>query len=202
MSMEVYLIIEPLAPSFNKAASNYVLGCALCTPMGDGFLRIDAIDSARVTSVARVPDHPDSCQEATMLLLEPEISGQSEIATRAQDNIARPQPAGDVVSAQADEFLEEVYRLDHSGETQSATFKVFDYMESLLDKRSFDVCNKLLERVDVNRLSPSLMRSFLTITHPAKDQLPERKRLFTLIEDELTRTRGREIATRLLCKLS
>lgn len=127
--MEVCLGSNPFAPSsrspdlvgkrssVNEVVRNYVLGCALGIPMRDGFLWIPTIHSARVTSVASVPYHPYSSRGDAMLLLEPGFHGPTESAARTQADIARPQPAGDVVSAQADEFLEEVARLDHSEST-------------------------------------------------------------------------------------
>jgi hypothetical protein len=105
-------------------------------------------------------------------------------------------------NAQADEFLEGVYRLDALDETQLATFKVFDHVERLLHEGAFDVCNTLIERIDVTRLSSSLMRSFLTITLAAKDSLPSRTKLLGRIESEMTRIRGSEITRRLLSRLA
>jgi hypothetical protein len=104
-------------------------------------------------------------------------------------------------NAEADEFLEGVYQLDKLGETQLASFRVFDQIESFLYEGAFPVCNSLLERIVVTRLSTSLMRSFLTITFPAKDKLPSRATLFGHIEREMTRIRGAEITRRLLSKL-
>jgi hypothetical protein len=104
-------------------------------------------------------------------------------------------------NAEADEFLDGVYQLDELGETQLATFRVFDQIESLLHEGAFTVCDTLLERIVVRRLSTSLMRSFLTITFPAKDKLPSRAKLLGQIQSEMTRIRGAEITRRLLSKL-
>ena len=60
-----------------------------------------------------------------------------------------------------DEFLGEVYRLDASKDLGDATDRVYDHIEQLLYEGSFKVCDQILERVDVDRLSTALMREYI-----------------------------------------
>jgi hypothetical protein len=114
----------------------------------------------------------------------------------------RDEDVAEMKNAQADEFLEEIYRFEKLGESQVAAFKVYDHIEKLLHVGAFGLCNTLLERVDAAKLTTSLMRSFLTITFLAKDRLPARASLFTSIQGEMTRIRGEEITRRLLSRLA
>src|SRR5207253_4007045 len=90
---------------------------------------------------------------------------------------SRPVPVDDILNAQADEFLAEVYRLDHAN-IQAASFKVYDRMERLLFRASYSLCDRILARANVERFSTTVMRSFLTITWEAMAKLKERKNFY------------------------
>lgn len=105
-------------------------------------------------------------------------------------------------TAQAASFLDDVYRLVDAGDLQSATDRVFDHIDRLLCENSFDICDTILQQVDVERLPTALMRSFLTITAPAKDHLPSRQPLFERIEQEMMRQKGPEMTQRLIGRLA
>ncbi len=98
-------------------------------------------------------------------------------------------------------FLEEVYGLAVH-DLQSATDRVFDKIDRLLCDASEDVCDEILARVDVTRLPTALLRSFLTITAPAKGKLPSRRSFFAKAYGEMERQRGPEMAQRLLGRLA
>jgi hypothetical protein len=98
------------------------------------------------------------------------------------------------------EFLGEVYRLDASNPS-AATDRVYDHIEQLLYEGSFKVCDQILERIDVDRLSTALMRSFLTITAPARDELKARSDLYTRIQKAMIGRIGEEKTGRLLSRL-
>jgi hypothetical protein len=100
-----------------------------------------------------------------------------------------------------DEFLGEVYRLDASKDLGAATDRVYDHIEQLLYEGSFNVCDQILERVDVDRLSTALMRSFLTITAPASDELKARNDLYARIKTAMIDRIGEEKTRRLLSRL-
>ncbi len=69
----------------------------------------------------------------------------SQLVT-AEGDTSRQFQIDDVVVAQVDEFLEEVYRLASAGEDRSTTNRVFDHIENLLYHGSFRACDLVLER--------------------------------------------------------
>ena len=118
------------------------------------------------------------------------------------DEISRPIPREEITRRQADDFLAQVYQLDAAGEVQAATDNVFDYVDKLLSIGMFDVVNEILKRVRAQKLSTSLMRSFLTITFAAKRHLMEREDFFERVEVEMISRRGTEVTKRLISRLS
>jgi len=116
--------------------------------------------------------------------------------------VSRPIPLEEIIRRQADEFLAQLYQLDAAGDLQSATDKAFDYIDRLLSLGMFGVSNEILKRVQVERLSTSLMRSLLTITFAAKRHLQDREDFFEQVEKEMTSRRGPEVTTRLLSRLA
>lgn len=98
-------------------------------------------------------------------------------------------------------FLENVYTLAPH-DLQTATDRVFDTIDRLLCNDRADVCNNILSCVDVTRLPSAILRSFLTITAPAKDKLSARPAFFAKALAEVTRQRGADMAQRLLGRLA
>ena|GEM_PF-5791653 len=96
------------------------------------------------------------------------------------------------------DFLEAIYSLAKTNETQHATDMIFYRIDKLLCKAEFEQCDGLLRQLDIRRLPTSLMRSFLTITYPAKDKLKSRTSLFASIREEFIRQRGEAKTKRLL----
>jgi hypothetical protein len=112
-------------------------------------------------------------------------------------------PGGEaIVRVNIRDFLEDVYGLAARGDLQSATDRVFDTIDRLLCDGSDDICDEILSRVDVPRLPTGVIRSFLTITAPAKERLPSRPSFFAKAQREVTRLRGADMAQRLLGKLA
>jgi hypothetical protein len=101
-----------------------------------------------------------------------------------------------------DEFLEKVYSLAGVGDLQGATDAIFETVDRSLQEGAFSACNEILQRVDVLRLPTAPMRSFLTITAAAKDQLPARKIYYDWVLSEMIRLNGNEMAQRLLGQLA
>ena len=118
------------------------------------------------------------------------------------DEVSRPISVEEIIRRQADEFLAQLYDLDAAGELQAVTDTVFDYIDRLLSLGMFEVCNEILKRVQVERLSTSLMRSLLTITFAAKRYLKDREDFFERVAKEMTSKRGPEVADRLLRRLA
>lgn len=98
-------------------------------------------------------------------------------------------------------FLEEVYQLDKDGNKQDAGDKVFGFIDNLLSEGLFDTCNEILARVDISKLSTSIMRAFLEITYAARDKLAVRSTLYHKIMKEMIAKRGEQMARRLLGRL-
>ena len=67
-----------------------------------------------------------------------------------------------------EEFLDTVYLLNNVNETRRAIDIVFDCFNGLLERGNQATCNKILAKVDVRRISSTLMVAFLSITLPAK----------------------------------
>lgn len=97
-------------------------------------------------------------------------------------------------------FLEDVYDIGQR-DIQAATDKVFDTIDRLLCDGREDLCDEILASVEVARLPSALLRSFLTITAPAKDRLRSRSSFFAKAFDEVKRQRGLDLAKRLLGRL-
>jgi hypothetical protein len=106
------------------------------------------------------------------------------------------------LNRRADSFLNEVYSLDDSGQSQLATLSVFDYLEGKLFVGEFEFCDRVLEKADVARLSTSLMRAFLTITAASKANLSARPDFYSRVDVAMSRVRGAEITKRLIGSLS
>ncbi len=87
-------------------------------------------------------------------------------------------------------FLDRVLRLDRSKEVQVATDQVYDVFDRLLTERALETCDRILMQVDISKFSTSLLRSFLTITAAAKEELKERSPFFARVEKEMIRQRG------------
>lgn len=98
-------------------------------------------------------------------------------------------------------FLSEVYRLSQFGDTDTAGFKIYDFLDRVLIDGFFAVCDSILSKVDVDKLDTKLMRSFLSITIPAKRKLPSRALLYKRIEAKMLVLRGPEKTRRILANL-
>jgi hypothetical protein len=66
----------------------------------------------------------------------------------------------------------------------------------------FDVANEILKRIQVEKLSTSLMRSLLTITLPAKRHLKDRDDFVDRVENAMLTKRGLDVTKRLLSRLA
>jgi hypothetical protein len=98
-------------------------------------------------------------------------------------------------------FLAEMYRLAAAGQEDAAMDTVFDHVNTLLMAGLFAHCDQLLRTVEVEKLPPVLLISFLTITAAARSKLAERVAYYGRAKTEITRRRGEEAAARLLAGL-
>lgn len=124
--------------------------------------------------------------------------------TRTEETLTHPiaLPRIDtILEAQLSDFLAQVEALDKVS-VQAATFKVYDLIEQLLFDRSFRLCDRILRRLDVSRLSTTVLRAFLTITWEHRLDLEERAGLYERVRCRMLEIRGPEVTERLLSRLA
>lgn len=121
---------------------------------------------------------------------------------REEENIARQPTKEDRARRHIDTFLKEVYSLSQIGDTDTAGFQIFDFLDRVLLDGFFAVCNDVLSTVNIDKLDTKLMRSFLSITAPAKGKLPARAALFKNIEAKMKSLRGEEKTRRIIGNLA
>jgi hypothetical protein len=98
------------------------------------------------------------------------------------------------------EFLNKLYLLSEALEEHKASDEVFNFMDDSLLDEDFDACNESLSQVQVEKILPSSMVSFLIVTRRAKDKLPARAEFLEKAVEALTQERGKEKAEKLLGK--
>jgi hypothetical protein len=98
-------------------------------------------------------------------------------------------------------FLAEISRLAAAAQEDAAMDAIFDHVNALLMAGQFARCDELLRLIDVDKVPPVLLISFLTITAPAKDKLAERGHFYDRAKAEIVRRRGPETTARLLVGL-
>jgi hypothetical protein len=101
-----------------------------------------------------------------------------------------------------DRFLEEVYIQVSAGRVPAAMDAVFDHLDRLLNDGLFGVCDKLLARVDLERMPSSVRRAFLAVTRPAKQELPARAAFYNEALRLLSQERGEQTARKMLNSLA
>lgn len=79
-------------------------------------------------------------------------------------------------------WLYDALDLERTGRRDRALDIIYTEIDKLLRRGEFDICNRLLELLDVNNLSPSLLIAFLTITLPAHERLPARGEFYSRVE--------------------
>ncbi len=95
-------------------------------------------------------------------------------------------------------FFDEVCGLAGRGEEDRAIDVIFEHVNSLLIEGRFEACDRILAEVEIARIPPVLMISFLTITAAAKPQLHNRDSFFRNVAGVIARERGARAAERLL----
>jgi hypothetical protein len=97
-------------------------------------------------------------------------------------------------------ILDRLYQFNID-DIEIATDLLYDHLDQLLCRGEFTECDRILQEADVSRLSSSLMRSLLTVTYPARDQLPSRPGLYERVEQQLLEQRGEALTARLISRL-
>ncbi len=103
---------------------------------------------------------------------------------------------------ESEDFLETVNVYIAAGKIAAAMDSIIDHVDMLLNDDMFGVCNRLILKVDLQRLPSSLRRAFLMITHAAKDKLPARAALYQQALKLLSEERGAETAKNMLKTLA
>ena len=83
-------------------------------------------------------------------------------------------------------WINEAVDFERNGRRDRALDIVFTEMDKLLRKGDFDLCNRILELLDVDNLSPNLLIAFLTITLRAHERLPARAILYSRVEERFS----------------
>jgi hypothetical protein len=104
----------------------------------------------------------------------------------------------DIREMESDDFLEEVYLQVSSGRVAAAMDAVIDHIDRLLNDGLFGVCDKLLEKVRLDRMPSNVRRAFLMVTSPAKDKLPARAAFYDEALRLLSLERGEDTARQML----
>ncbi len=82
-------------------------------------------------------------------------------------------------------WLYEALDLERNGRRDRALDIIFSEVDKLFRNGDFDTCNKMLDLLDANRLSPNLLVAFLTITLSAHAWLPAREAFYFRVEKRL-----------------
>jgi len=82
-----------------------------------------------------------------------------------------------------EDFLDQVYL--NTDQRDLCMDLIFDHINDLLLQGDFETCDEILEQLEIDKLSPCLMISFLTITVAARSKLKERNNLFHLMQQNI-----------------
>jgi hypothetical protein len=81
--------------------------------------------------------------------------------------------------------LSTLYELCERQQANPAIDFVLEALDELIQRREYDRCNKILDAVDVGRLSVHAMLTFLAVTLRGKAVLPSRSGFFERVERRL-----------------
>jgi hypothetical protein len=99
--------------------------------------------------------------------------------------------------SEARNILNAVYFADQTDQ-QESSFIIHHNFEDLCWSGKFEIIDEVLKSVDLKLVSTTVMRSLLSASYWASDELIERDALFDRIMPEMIRRRGEDIAHRLL----
>jgi len=75
---------------------------------------------------------------------------------------------------------------------------VFDTLDDLMISGKHSICNRILERIDIERWPDDILLGILTITLSWKAQLPSRISFYFLVKEKLSKTYHEQEAHRIL----
>lgn len=85
--------------------------------------------------------------------------------------------------------------------SKEETIDIFKLLGTLLYNKQYVECDKILSELKVKDLSTCSMRSYLVITHNAKNFLPSRPNLYSKIYDAMCQLKGKQATEHLLSRL-
>ena len=97
-------------------------------------------------------------------------------------------------------FCDTVYLLSDADKVRQAIDVIFQTINKILNRCNFQLCDRILGEIDVQRLSSPLMVGFLSITLASKEFLVARPNFYARVHEKLTSERGLEATNRLLGK--
>lgn len=100
-----------------------------------------------------------------------------------------------------DHFLDELYELNSTNDTDRAVDFTFATMHWWLAQGGTKVCDAILDKVDVSRLGTDSILAFLAITFSARNQLRRRKAYYERAKRAVRKNCGWVLAHRLLSPL-
>lgn len=99
------------------------------------------------------------------------------------------------------EFISHLYKLDDDDDIDNMLDFVYEFMDDNFTAGNFELCNQILEQVDVKKLSIHAHLALLTTSSWAKSKLPYRETLYQSIYAELQEFMSVEKINRLLTGL-
>jgi hypothetical protein len=118
------------------------------------------------------------------------------------DNATSSLTEEDIRETESDEFLETIYVQVSSRRVSGAIYAVIDHLDRLMNDGLFGVCNRLLAKVELERLPSNVRRAFLMVTKPAKEKLSMRPVFYNEALRLLSAERGEETARKMLKTLA
>ncbi|OWK45757.1 hypothetical protein FRUB_02088 [Fimbriiglobus ruber] len=101
-------------------------------------------------------------------------------------------------AASAESFLDELYGLVRQNKKDEAADLLYDHFHDILTACDYEQCRDIFRFADVKKLTTSLMRSFLSLTFRAKEEIWTRPAFFETALAEITRQQDGTRAARLV----
>jgi hypothetical protein len=188
------LYVRVLADSFSDIVERLPQQCFVSVPR------------VRASTSMRLKRHPILCQNFADQNDEPEEPGENESASKVFKTqtgaVNSTEFSGETSnSGTVAAFLDRVYTLARDQEDRRAIDVVYQFFNYLMLEHRYEVCDEILRRLDLRRISALLMVAFLTITAAGSDELNSRQLFYSRAKQAIETVRGRDATTRLLAGL-
>lgn len=90
-------------------------------------------------------------------------------------------------------WVDDVYRLTGAGKPRKAIRVLFREVDALLTASKFKQVDGILKRIDLSRLTPSLLVAVLSITFQSKQDLNKRAALMDRVRIELAKSNPNKV---------